>query len=228
MMRQFLLLCAGLFLGASASGDATFTALDMQHQQRRKTLDIFGFLMMMVGDSECGPAGEVHHGPDCHLLKSCKYDGVTSDCAKLCSMAHMPLKKKYNKFCSMSSSSNSVNAAEYDEATVDAYQGNSSPESVVSDGNYAMGFQFWMVAVAASVGMALVAIHMGQRKERLSEGMEDEDAPGATVAGSVGRRMHAVTALADGMMGGGKQYLEMASYSLEEPYPNDYPQSSFV
>lgn len=180
----------------------------------------------MVGDSECGPLGRLHHGPECHLLKSCD-DGVSSACAELCDMAHMPHREKYNKFCSVSSS-NSVNAAEYDEATVDAYQGNSSPESVVSVENHATGFQVWMAAVVASVAMALVAIHMGQRKERLSEGMDDDDAPGENVAGSVGRRMHAVSGLVDGMMEGGKQHLEMASYSLEEPYPNDYPQSSFV
>lgn len=114
------------------------------------------------------------------------------------------------------------------------------------EGNYAKGFQFWMVAAAASVGMALVAVHLGQRKERHTEeelmederydGNGDDASAGANVKGSVGRRMAAVSAFADGVIGRkskSSKQVELSEYQLDDstlttPPPVSYPQSSFA
>ena len=160
--------------------------------------------------SECGPHGEVHL-PDCHLWQSCKA-GTSSDCTKLCNKKSDPGKSKYSKFCSYgdgsgsSSSANSANGA-------DAYNENTSPGQVVADGSYAVEFQFWMVAVALSVGMAATAVHLGQRREiRVAQ---DPNAPG-NIRGSVNHRIGIVSDLMDSVLGQRPpQQVEMAQYSLE-------------
>ena len=71
--------------------------------------------------------------------------GDNSKCVKLCNMSSDHHKSHYSAFCSSSSSANS-------------YNDNVTPSNVEMDGNYAMEFQFWMVAAAFSVAVALVAI----------------------------------------------------------------------
>lgn len=243
MMRlSFLLACASLFVSAVA-GTTTIDAttaiensnsnintelpmIDMEHQQRRKTWDVFGLLLMMVGNGDCGPHGAVHL-LDCHTYEKCQ-SGQNDQCEKLCDMSSHHGKSHYSAFCTTSTSQAS------EANTADSYQDSATPGSVSMDGNYSMGFQFWMVAAAASVGLALVAVHMGQRKndQQREELLEDEESQGASMTGSVGRRMVAVSALADGYMAGsgasGTQ-VEMAEYKLEEQPPSSpYPKSSFA
>lgn len=193
----------------------------------------------MMIHSECGPQGEVHL-PDCGLLHKCKnrnYD----DCAKLCEKTDSHHHSHYSKFCDTDtyfgdSESASVSSA----SSVDAYNGNAAPDGFTNGGAYAATSQFWMVAVAASVGMALVAIHMGQRRERPQA--DDQSLMGAEVRGSVGRRVAGVSALMDGVLGGtsssssfaqsgGGTQVEMSEYQLEGSEPDrssSYPESAIV
>jgi len=213
---------------------STSSNIDMENQQRRQTWDVFGFLMMMV-NSQCGPK-EVHL-PDRHLCTRCSSNHY-EDCEELCSMQSESHKSHYVNFCTATTeTTTSESAYSGADSSVDAYADSSTPGNVTMDGNYSMGFQFWMVAAAASVGMALVAVHVGQRKERdTGEIMEDDDdamSGGANVKGAVGRRMAAVSAFADGVIntGGAKssKQVELSEYQLDDsPPPVSYPQSSFV
>ena len=182
----------------------------------------------MVGNSDCGPNGKVHI-LDCHMFEKCE-SGHNSECEKLCAMSSQHHKSHYSEFCNTGSTSSSSSESAVQSSEVNTYQDNVTPGNVSMDGNYAMGFQFWMVAAAASVGMALVAVHIGQRKDQRSEILEDEESPGPSMAGSVGRRMVAVAGLADGVYGGasGGQQVEMSQYKLEENPVVVYPRSSFV
>lgn len=155
-------------------------------------------------------------------------NGDSAACQHLCDKKDGLLEKhhSYGQFCNYSSSS----TANTNAANTDVYNGNSTPEGVVAGGNYAMGFQFWMVAVAVSVGMALVAVHMGQRREDLED--EDKSLLGAEVRGSVGRRVGVVSGLMDGVLGEKtttttttSKQVEMAEYQLE---PSNSYESAMV
>jgi len=216
----------------------------MENQQRRQTWDVFGFLLMMV-NSQCGPGSRVHL-PDGALCHRCTSGNPGDSCETLCAMKSNSHKSHYSQFCessdssttTTSSSESSTNSASSSTNSVDAYVDNSTPGNVTMEGNYAKGFQFWMVAAAASVGMALVAVHLGQRKEQQTEDelMEDEEEQydNGDVKGSVGRRMAAVSAFADGVIGrkSSSKQVELSEYQLEDstltPPPASYPQSSFV
>ena len=135
--------------------------------------------------------------------------------------------------CSSSSSSSSYggqtniqqsSASAASEA--DGYAGQSSGGvGVVSD--MARTFQWWMAGVAAAVIMALVAIVMGQRKDRRDSdngsgggvgGQQDR----AVLSGAVGRRLGAVAAFAEGVLPtrnknnrNKEQVTEMSGYKLD-------------
>ena len=113
--------------------------------------------------------------------------------------------------------------AEDGVSNVDSYEGNGTPGNLATDGKFSSGFQLWMVATAISVGMALTAIYIGQQKNRAV----DDSPVGKNVTGSVNRRLSAVSAFADGVMGstGGAKQVELKQYQLSDP---SYPQSSFV
>ena len=82
------------------------------------------------------------------------------------------------------------------------------------------GFQYWMLVVAGSVMSAMVAIHMGQRKDPAGAGRHD-------MSGSVMRRVGAVNAFAAGLFPSTKgQAVEMSpsrpEYRLDmSPEGND-------
>lgn len=189
--------------------------IDIESQSRRKNWDVFGVLLMMI-HSDCGPHGEVHL-PDCHLLQTCRA-GTSGDCVKLCEKASDPRKSKYSKFCDnydsdgSTSSSSSANSA----SGADAYSENSSPDAVAGSGSYSVEFRFWMAAVALSVGMALVAIHMGQKREiRLAGDDENETAPGE-IRGSIRHRVGVVSDIMDSVLSDrvGTR-VEMSGYKLD-------------
>merc|ERR1712238_390051 len=216
-------LLLGLFLSspivAEISAGETFSSTlisapgDERHQ-RRETWDLFGFLMMAV-DSQCGITAQIHLG-DHPLCRQCN-NGYGDSCQSLCDM-------KDNEDTTTTQSS-----------TANSYVGSSETGSVTT-GNYSKGFQFWMVATAAAVGMAIVAIHIGQRKEKQGNAIaDDESSVGASVTGSVGRRFSAISAFADGVKPTNNKQVELAEYQLESdtpqesaPSPPSYPQSQFV
>jgi len=208
----------------NSNTDSDTTIIDMDRQRRRKTWDVVSLLLMMVGHGDC-----TVHLLDCHMFDKCE-EGHTSECEKLCAMSSQHHKSHYSEFCDTGSTSSSSSASAVQSTEVDAYQENATPGNVSMDANYAAGFQLWMVAAAASVGMALVAVHMGQRKDRRSVILEDEENPGPSMTGSVGRRMVAVGGLADGVCGGasGGQQVEMSQYKLEESPIEFSPSSSFA
>lgn len=234
MRNLFLLACIGLFLAGdfvSATTERTMTStikaktinndidnelhyVDIDSQSRRKDWDLFGVMLMMI-HAECGgPNAEVQL-PDCHLLQSCKA-GTSTDCTKLCNKRNDHGKSKYKKFCSSSDSSSSSSSENNN------YSENSSPESVVTDENMSVGFDFWMVAVAGSVGIALFAIRMGQRTELVQTSFDGEIMqPGSEMRGSVGRRKGAVSDIMDSVLGGdsggGGRQVEMSGYHLDDP-----------
>jgi len=198
--------------------------VDRDVQSRRKDWDIFGVLLMMI-NSDCGPHGRVHV-PDCRKLKSCEssYLYSSDDCTDLCNMASQDRKSHYANlhFCKSESSSSSSSSA---ATGVDAYNDNSAPGSFVSDGNYAAGFEFWMAAVVASVAMAMVAVHIGQRREYRTP---EDESRGAPVRGSVGRRVAAVAGLMNGVLSAPPpQQVEMAEYQLDDNRNSSY-QSAIV
>jgi len=244
MRSLFHIACASLFLAGvvvSAITEETMTTtstieastvdnnelnyIDIESQSRRKNWDVLGVLLMMV-NSECGPGGDVHI-PDCHLLHSCKA-GNSADCTKLCNKKSDHGKSKYSKFCSGDGSGSSSSS----NTSVDSYVDNSTPGNVVSDGRQSAKFGFWMIAVAGSVGMALVAVHIGQRKDPFGNRDDDDNTSlaGGEVRGSVGRRVGVVSDLFNGVLGrrgNKKEQVELAEYQLEDPPPS-YPQSSMV
>merc|ERR1712238_652600 len=221
-------LLLGLFLSspivAEISAGETFSSTlisapgDERHQ-RRETWDLFGFLMMAV-DSQCGITAQIHLG-DHPLCRQCN-NGYGDSCQSLCDMKDNDRKSHYSRYC---------------EDSKDTTTTQSSTETgSVTTGNYSKGFQFWMVATAAAVGMAIVAIHIGQRKEKQgNEIADDESSVGASVTGSVGRRFSAISAFADGVKPTNNKQVELAEYQLESdtpqesaPSPPSYPQSQFV
>ena len=87
----------------------------------------------------------------------------------------------------------------------------------MGDGNLSVGVQFWMVAAAMSVGMALVAIHMGQRREAIVR--DERSLMGAEVRGSVGRRVGVVSGLMDGVLTRGQpKQVEMLEIERSDTY----------
>lgn len=253
MRGLFLLACAGLFVAGdclSVSGSAgtresgiTSTIdidtnhelhyVDIESQSRRKNWDVFGLMLMMI-HSDCGPGGKVHL-PDCPLLQHCQA-GKSSDCSKLCNMKTHHGKSGYKEFCSDSSSGSSGSSSSSSSSSAssaDAYNGNSTPEGVVSSGNLSVGFEAWMVAVAASVGLAIAAIRMGQRRERADETLP-LSGQGGQVRGSVGRRVGVVSDLLNSVLAKGdngdangnssrnSEQVEMAEYQLEDSRTSSY------
>jgi hypothetical protein len=133
--------------------------------------------------------------PLCHDCTGIHHN--MNSCDKLCSMSMSDARKvSYSRFCdssgssSSSSSSSSVSSNEADSS----YNGNTSPGGIGSGGQFAKGFPWWMLAMAAAVIMALVAIIMGQRKDN-----SRTDPERSMMTGAVGRRFTAVTAFASGI-----------------------------
>jgi len=230
-------LLLGVFLSspstvAEISAGETFSSTlisapgDERHQ-RRETWDLFGFLMMAV-DSQCGITAQVRLG-DHPLCRQCN-NGYGDSCQSLCDMKDSEHKSHYSRYCEDSEDTTTTQSS-----TADSYVGNSETGSVTT-GNYSKGFQFWMVATAAAVGMAIVAVHIGQRKEKQGDEIaDDESSVGASVTGSVGRRFSAISAFADGVKPTNNKQVELAEYQLESdtpqestPSPPSYPQSQFV
>ena len=195
---------------------------------------------MVGGGRDCGPLGSMKvHIPDHGKCNECM-GGNTYSCNTLCSMKSQSHKSQYSTFCDSDSTSTTTSSAE--SSDVNSYTDNTAPGSVTTEGNYSKGFQFWMVATAASVGLALVAIHLGQRKERETDpypdGGDDNESlsssysGGANARGSVGLRLAAVSAFADGMMPGttnNTKQVELSEYQLDDtPSPPSYPQSALV
>jgi len=252
MVLSIVLVCSLLFISSSSSSSSSSlvfvsaeeetlslrTVPGDERYQRRKTWDAFGFLMMMVGgNGGCGPLDDIRIG-DHKLCNECTHHANSGSCNTLCSMSSSNSRKThYSKFCDSTTSTSSS-----ESNSVDAYNDNSAPGSVTTEGNYSKGFQFWMVATAASVGLALVAIHLGQRKERETDLYPDGDddneslsssySGGANARGSVGLRLAAVSAFADGMMpisNNNNKQVELAEYQLDDtPPPPSYPQSALV
>lgn len=172
---------------------------------------------------------------ECHEHTKCVSGGDNWEemCQKLCDKRNHPGKNSYKKYCNYTPSSSTTTASstsyEVNSASGnDVYNGNSTPQGVVFDGNLSAGFQFWMVAAAISVGMALVAVHIGQRREDLED--EDKSLLGAEVRGSVGRRVGAVSGLMDGVLGGkpsSSKQVELSGYQLEVA-PTDSYESAMV
>ena len=198
----------------------------------------------MVGGGpggDCGPLGSMKvHIPDHGKCNECM-GGNTNSCNTLCSMKSQSHKSHYSNFCESESTTTTTSSAE--SSDVNSYTDNTAPGSVTTEGNYSKGFQFWMVATAASVGLALVAIHLGQRKERDTdpypdggdndnESLSSSYSGGANARGSVGLRLAAVSAFADGMMPGTThttKQVELSEYQLDDtPSPPSYPQSALV
>mmetsp|Transcript_8610 Transcript_8610/g.21159 ORF Transcript_8610/g.21159 Transcript_8610/m.21159 type:complete len:237 (-) Transcript_8610:2177-2887(-) len=231
-MRSFFLLIAGLLLAGNVSASTETTAtieaqtidnkpsfqelrFDRDVQSRRKEWDIFGVLLMMV-HHDCGPGGRVGL-LECHLLEMCD-GGFMGACDELCAKADHPGPHDYSVFCGMSSSSSSQSDA-VAGYSADEYNGNSTPGSFVGSGSYSAAFNGWMVAVVISVAMALVAVHIGQRREEI----EQEMARGVNVRGSVGRRAQVVSGLMDGVLGDANpKQVELSEYRLEPARTSSY------
>jgi len=123
---------------------------------------------------------------------------------------------------SSASSASSASAA----SEADGYAGQSSG-GVGVVGDMARTFQWWMAGVAAAVVMALVAVVMGQRKDKREDtsgsgGRGENDR--AVLSGAVGRRLGAVAAFAEGVLptrnknnrnSTKEQVTEMSGYKLD-------------
>lgn len=169
----------------------------------------------MLGDP--GACLENHiHGPiECHEYKQCM-NGHYNDCDKLCEKSSHHDKSHYSQFCNMATSApTTTNVAAATSAEV--YGGNQTPGGFIGDGAYSIGTQFWLVAAALSVGMALVAVHMGQRREAILR--DDRSLIGAEVRGSVGRRVGVVSGLMDGVLTKGQpKQVEMLEIERADTY----------
>ena len=147
-------------------------------------------------------------------------------------------KSGYVNFCSVEGETTTSKSEYYSynaENGVDSYEDSASPGNSATDEDYSKGFQLWMVGTAVSVGMALTAIHMGQKKDGVDI-VNDDSAVGKNVTGSVNRRLSAVSAFADGVMGSttGAKQVELSQYQPSDqqlsasPSPPSYPTSSYV
>jgi len=194
--------------------------VDRDIQSRRKEWDIFSTLLMMLDPSEC-LENKIHGPIECHEYKQCMFFDKYSDCDKLCNKKSQPGKSHFSQFCNMSASASSTASASAN-SNVDSYNGGTTPGGFISDGSYSVGFQFWMVAVAMSIGMAIAAVHIGQRREDLNN--EDKSLLGAEVRGSVGRRAVVVSGLMDGVLGQKNvpKQVELAEYALEPARTDSY------
>ncbi len=181
------------------------------------------FLLLAVINNQCGPGGRV--GPlECPALMRCENESNPdcSACNDLCKKKDSPRPghHDYSVFCNVCDSSG--NAVASSSSQVDSYNGNSTPGSFVGSGSYSTAFSAWMVAVAISVGMALVAVHIGQRREDVVG--EDRSLLGAEVRGSVGRRAAVVSGLMDGVLGNrnDSKQVELSEYQLEPARTSSY------
>jgi len=234
MRSLFILAIVGLFVAGDIfvsaetttrtlmeSQDIEFQELhyvDMDVQSRRKDWDVFGLMLMMV-NNQCGPGGTVGI-LECPLLTRCE-NGDCSACQKLCAMTDRPHPgHDYSGFCNICDSSGNVVTSS--SSQVDSYNGNSTPESFVGSGSYSTAFSAWMVGVALSIGMALVAVHIGQRREDAVG--EDRSLLGAEVRGSVGRRAAVVSGLMDGVLGDKRnsKQVELSEFELEPARTSSY------
>ncbi|KAL3935706.1 MAG: hypothetical protein SGARI_002861 [Bacillariaceae sp.] len=195
--RRFVTLTLALLLAVAVSGenagfDYSSSAVQPDRPRRELTWDFFGFLMMMVG-GQCGPGMHVRLGdhPKC---ESCmKGNGVS--CEQLCAMASDHHKSHYkDMFCEDGSGGATYSSeSAVNEASDSSFSGSATPGGINQDGAYAKGFQWWMLATAGAVCMALAAIHMGQKRDARNLGER------SAMAGAVGRRFTAVNAFAEGM-----------------------------
>ncbi len=153
------------------------------------------------------------HGPiDCHEYKRCM-NGHYNDCDKLCEKSSHHDKSHYSEFCNMSASTSVPSAIANAASSSDPYSGQ-TPGGFIGGGNYSIGVQFWMVAASLSVGMALVAVHVGQRREA-----NERSLLGAEVRGSVGRRVGGVSGLMDGVLTRGQpKQVEMLQIERSDTY----------
>ena len=188
-----LALLAAVAVNADSDYDYSSAAVQPDRPRRELTWDFFGFLMMMVSGS-CGPGMGIHLGdhPRCHACEK----GNSAKCAELCAMAYSdPHKHNYAAmFCedgSGGAETYSANSAV--DSSSSSYSGSATPGGINQDGAYAKGFQWWMLATAGAVCMALAAIHMGQKRDARNLGER------SAMAGAVGRRFTAVNAFAEGM-----------------------------
>mmetsp|Transcript_5955 Transcript_5955/g.10789 ORF Transcript_5955/g.10789 Transcript_5955/m.10789 type:complete len:290 (+) Transcript_5955:143-1012(+) len=197
-----------------------YSTMDMREHQRRKlTWDFWGFLMMMV-NSDCGPGSGIRIG-DHHLCHQCTGSFSNEQaCQTLCEMStYDHHKASYFRFCdeSASTSDSSGSSSAYVANANDGsgvYGGNTSPGGIGSGGSYSKSFPWWMFATAAAVLMAMVAIHMGQRKDH-------DRAQRSNMTGAVGKRYHAVEAFVQGFMPSKNVELAAASSAAAGAYALD-------
>lgn len=180
--------------GAAEDFDYSSSSVQPDRPRRELTWDFFGFLMMMIS-GDCGPGMGIRLGdhPKCHACER----GDSEKCAELCAMASTDHHKAHyaDMFCEGGSggSSSSSSAAAVNEASDSSFSGSTTPGGVNQGGSYSKGFQWWMLATAGAVIMALAAIHMGQKRDQRNLGER------SAMAGAVGRRFTAVNAFAEGM-----------------------------
>jgi hypothetical protein len=112
------------------------------------------------------------------------------------------------------SSLNNANGVSSYESYVDAngntvYAGQGADSAGGKFSNAAAGLSLWMVFVAGSVMSALVAVHLGQKKDSVGEGRHG-------MSGAIMRRKGAVGAFADGVFPSRGKEVEMKSSSRPE------------
>lgn len=103
------------------------------------------------------------------------------------------------------SSYSSVTSAETTESSV--YGGQGTPSAGILT-KAAQGAQLWMLFVAGSVVSALIAVHLGQKKENSEAGRHG-------MCGAIVRRKGAVSAFAEGVFPSRTKEVEMKSSQPE-------------
>lgn len=198
-----------------------------EHKQNKSSLSLSLSLTITGFQGDCGPASvRLGDHPKCQMCKL----GDAYACDELCEMRSHHGKSEYAKFCKgLTLTSDTTSESWAQEENYDGLEGN-----VGGEGSMSRAFQFWMLATAASVVMAMVAVFMGQRRERREA--RGIGAGGAVLSGAVGRRHTAVSAFADGVLPsrvaggvaagavGSAAAVEMSSYQLDDGGVNpDYP-----
>lgn len=203
------LLSALLFVGTVSGEDAI--QQDDPSQQRRELWDFMTFLTLLAqqlgphkpctrpdGTRDWGP----EHGPrwnHCMREAAMEGDSSTSDATTTSSSEYM----------------------EYSASSSSEAEDSANTNNITSSGAM-KGFQYWMLILAGSVMSAMVAIHMGQRKDPAGGRRHD-------MSGSVMRRVGAVNAFAAGLFPSTKgKAVEMQAsrpeYRLDmSPDGNDTP-----
>jgi hypothetical protein len=158
-----------------------------------------------VINSECGPHGEVHL-PDCPTLQTCK-SGVSADCTKLCNKSGDHGKSRYSKFCDYDGSGSNSNAA-----NSNSYNDSSNTGGFATGEQYSVEWDYWMIPFGVAVGMVLVAVHIGQRREAVPSA-DDQSLLGSEVRGAVSRRVGVVSDIMNSVLPprGSSRHPEMPS-----------------